>query len=124
MLEAKAKLEAGTPFNQVATEYSEDKARSGGNLGWMNRAGMMVRFDWDLPVSMGDGTLFGSCCHDLHLSGCIPGCLLHNTGQLVCQTRLARNQDEAWLPVSTCTRLGLLVSEATLTCNTLQSRDS
>ena len=30
-----AKLEAGEKFNEVASKYSEDKARSGGSLGWM-----------------------------------------------------------------------------------------
>ena len=34
-LEAMAKLEAGEKFNEVASKYSEDKARSGGSLGWM-----------------------------------------------------------------------------------------
>ena len=32
--EAYAKLEAGEAFATVAREYSEDKARSGGDLGW------------------------------------------------------------------------------------------
>ena len=36
-LEALAKLEAGEKFNEVASKYSEDKARSGGSLGWMVR---------------------------------------------------------------------------------------
>ena len=34
-LEAMAKLEAGEKFNEVASKYSEDKARNGGSLGWM-----------------------------------------------------------------------------------------
>lgn len=34
-LEALAKLEAGEKFNEVASKYSEDKARNGGSLGWM-----------------------------------------------------------------------------------------
>ena len=33
--QALAKLEAGEKFNEVASKYSEDKARSGGSLGWM-----------------------------------------------------------------------------------------
>ena len=36
-LEAMAKLEAGEKFNEVASKYSEDKARNGGSLGWMVR---------------------------------------------------------------------------------------
>ena len=36
-MEALAKLEAGEKFNEVASKYSEDKARSGGSLGWMVR---------------------------------------------------------------------------------------
>ena len=30
-----AKLEAGEKFNEVASKFSEDKARNGGSLGWM-----------------------------------------------------------------------------------------
>jgi NIMA-interacting peptidyl-prolyl cis-trans isomerase 4 len=29
------KLKAGEKFSEVAAKYSEDKARSGGSLGWM-----------------------------------------------------------------------------------------
>ena len=36
-LEALAKLQAGEKFNEVASNYSEDKARSGGSLGWKVR---------------------------------------------------------------------------------------
>ena len=36
-LEAMAKLEAGEKFNEVASKFSEDKARNGGSLGWMVR---------------------------------------------------------------------------------------
>eukprot|EP01105_Mastigella_eilhardi_P005277 TRINITY_DN1701_c0_g1_i3.p2 TRINITY_DN1701_c0_g1~~TRINITY_DN1701_c0_g1_i3.p2 ORF type:complete len:112 (+),score=24.27 TRINITY_DN1701_c0_g1_i3:42-338(+) len=35
--EAYAKLQEGQQFAQVATAYSEDKARNGGELGWMAR---------------------------------------------------------------------------------------
>ncbi|KAJ8951869.1 hypothetical protein NQ318_019845 [Aromia moschata] len=36
-LEALEKLKAGQKFPEVAAAYSEDKARSGGDLGWMTR---------------------------------------------------------------------------------------
>ena len=39
---------------QVATQYSEDKARSGGSLGWMTRGSMVGPFQeaaFALPVS-------------------------------------------------------------------------
>jgi len=37
ILEALAKLEGGSAFTEVAKAYSEDKARSGGDLGWLVR---------------------------------------------------------------------------------------
>ena len=39
---------------QIATQYSEDKARSGGSLGWMTRGSMVGPFQeaaFALPVS-------------------------------------------------------------------------
>merc|ERR1712107_114041 len=53
-LEALAKLEAGEKFNEVASKYSEDKARNGGSLGWMTRGSMVGAFQdaaFALPVS-------------------------------------------------------------------------
>ncbi|CAJ0584923.1 unnamed protein product, partial [Mesorhabditis spiculigera] len=44
VLEALEKLRAGAKFNEVATQYSEDKARSGGDLGWMTRGSMVGDF--------------------------------------------------------------------------------
>jgi NIMA-interacting peptidyl-prolyl cis-trans isomerase 4 len=44
VMEAYAKLQEGVPFNQVAQQYSEDKAKDGGNLGWMVRGGMVGPF--------------------------------------------------------------------------------
>ena len=38
------KLKEGIAFNQVATQYSEDKARNGGSLGWMTRGSMVGPF--------------------------------------------------------------------------------
>ncbi|KAJ2861072.1 Peptidyl-prolyl cis-trans isomerase pin4 [Coemansia aciculifera] len=54
ILEAMEKLKAGTAFNVVATEYSEDKARNGGSLGWMIRGSMDGVFQdaaFELPIS-------------------------------------------------------------------------
>lgn len=44
ILEALAKLDAGTSFAEVAKTYSEDKARSGGDLGWQTRGSMVGAF--------------------------------------------------------------------------------
>merc|ERR1712126_61495 len=54
VLEAMAKLKDGVAFNQVATQYSEDKARNGGSLGWMTRGSMVGPFQdaaFNLPIS-------------------------------------------------------------------------
>ena len=40
-MEAMAKLREGMKFNEVAAQFSEDKARSGGDLGWMTRGSMV-----------------------------------------------------------------------------------
>ncbi|TPP63589.1 Peptidyl-prolyl cis-trans isomerase [Fasciola gigantica] len=53
-LEALEQLRNGKRFNQVAEVYSEDKARSGGDLGWMTRGSMVGAFQdaaFALPVS-------------------------------------------------------------------------
>ncbi|XP_013771675.1 peptidyl-prolyl cis-trans isomerase NIMA-interacting 4-like [Limulus polyphemus] len=54
ILEAMEKIKSGRKFNEVAAEYSEDKARQGGDLGWMNRGSMVGPFQdaaFSLPVS-------------------------------------------------------------------------
>ncbi|KXN90298.1 Peptidyl-prolyl cis-trans isomerase NIMA-interacting 4, partial [Leucoagaricus sp. SymC.cos] len=43
-LEALEKIKEGQSFNKVAQEYSEDKAKSGGSLGWMTRGSMVGAF--------------------------------------------------------------------------------
>ncbi|KAI6204924.1 Peptidyl-prolyl cis-trans isomerase [Aphelenchoides besseyi] len=43
-LEAIEKLKAGQKFHEVAAQYSEDKARSGGDLGWKTRGSMVGAF--------------------------------------------------------------------------------
>ncbi|KAF8348739.1 FKBP-like protein [Amanita rubescens] len=42
--EALQKIQEGQPFNKVAQEYSEDKAKAGGSLGWMTRGSMVGPF--------------------------------------------------------------------------------
>ncbi|GAA5830544.1 hypothetical protein JCM11251_002510 [Rhodosporidiobolus azoricus] len=54
-LEALEKLRAGISFDKVAGEFSEDKARSGGSLGWMTRNQMIGAFQevcFDIPPSV------------------------------------------------------------------------
>jgi len=53
-LEALAKIQAGEKFNEVAAQFSEDKARQGGSLGWQTRGAMVGPFQdaaFALPVS-------------------------------------------------------------------------
>ena len=53
-LEALEKIKAGAKFNEIAAQYSEDKARSGGSLGWQTRGAMVGPFQdaaFALPVS-------------------------------------------------------------------------
>ncbi|XP_037278888.2 peptidyl-prolyl cis-trans isomerase NIMA-interacting 4 [Rhipicephalus microplus] len=53
-LEALEKIKGGMKFNEVAASYSEDKARQGGDLGWMTRGSMVGPFQdaaFALPVS-------------------------------------------------------------------------
>ncbi|CAA7264340.1 unnamed protein product [Cyclocybe aegerita] len=42
--EALQKIQEGQSFNKVAQEYSEDKAKAGGSLGWMVRGSMVGAF--------------------------------------------------------------------------------
>ncbi|CAH2315717.1 peptidyl-prolyl cis-trans isomerase NIMA-interacting 4 [Pelobates cultripes] len=44
VMEAMEKLKSGVRFSEVATQYSEDKARQGGDLGWMTRGSMVGPF--------------------------------------------------------------------------------
>ncbi|KAK9463886.1 peptidyl-prolyl cis-trans isomerase NIMA-interacting 4 [Lipomyces oligophaga] len=43
--EAISKLEAGGKFDAIAREYSEDKARAGGDLGWKPRGSLNRTFE-------------------------------------------------------------------------------
>jgi len=42
--EALQKIQEGQRFDKVAQEYSEDKAKTGGSLGWMTRGSMVGPF--------------------------------------------------------------------------------
>ncbi|KAL4249481.1 Peptidyl-prolyl cis-trans isomerase [Abortiporus biennis] len=42
--EALQKIQEGQRFDKVAQEYSEDKAKAGGSLGWMTRGSMVGAF--------------------------------------------------------------------------------
>jgi len=42
--EALGKIQEGQRFDKVAQEYSEDKAKAGGSLGWMVRGSMVAPF--------------------------------------------------------------------------------
>jgi len=55
-LEAIEKLKAGMKFNEVAAQYSEDKARSGGDLGWMTRGSMVGPFQ-DAAFTLSSSTI-------------------------------------------------------------------
>ena len=44
IMEAMEKLKSRMRFSEVATQYSEDKARQGGDLGWMTRGSMVGPF--------------------------------------------------------------------------------
>ncbi|XP_065212555.1 peptidyl-prolyl cis-trans isomerase NIMA-interacting 4 [Planococcus citri] len=54
VLEALDKLKNGGKFPEIAAQYSEDKARQGGDLGWMIRGSMVGPFQdaaFSLPIS-------------------------------------------------------------------------
>ncbi|GAB7346395.1 hypothetical protein MBLNU457_5098t1 [Dothideomycetes sp. NU457] len=43
--EALKKLNEGAKFDDVAREFSEDKARAGGSLGWKTKGSLMPEFE-------------------------------------------------------------------------------
>ncbi|OZC08651.1 PPIC-type PPIASE domain protein [Onchocerca flexuosa] len=60
-MEAIEKLKSGLKFNEVAANYSEDKAKSGGDLGWMTRGSMVGAFQdaaFALPNSTVDNPIY------------------------------------------------------------------
>jgi NIMA-interacting peptidyl-prolyl cis-trans isomerase 4 len=61
VMEAMAKLQAGESFAKVAEQYSEDKARNGGSLGWMTRGSMVGAFQdaaFQLSISTVDKPIY------------------------------------------------------------------
>ena len=60
-MEAIAALQKGDSFAAVAMKYSEDKARSGGALGWMSRGSMVGEFQeaaFSLPPSSSEAPIY------------------------------------------------------------------
>uniref|UniRef100_A0A0B7BG43 Peptidyl-prolyl cis-trans isomerase n=1 Tax=Arion vulgaris TaxID=1028688 RepID=A0A0B7BG43_9EUPU len=56
VLEAIEKLKSGMKFSEVAAQYSEDKARQGGDLGWMTRGSMVGPFQ-DAAFALPNSTI-------------------------------------------------------------------
>ncbi|KAF2860722.1 peptidyl-prolyl cis-trans isomerase PIN4 [Piedraia hortae CBS 480.64] len=62
--EALAKLREGVKFDQVAHEFSEDKARQGGSLGWKTKGSLLPEFEavaFALEVSTTNSPKFAEC---------------------------------------------------------------
>ncbi|KAK5132602.1 Peptidyl-prolyl cis-trans isomerase pin4 [Meristemomyces frigidus] len=62
--EALAKLNAGGKFDDVAREFSEDKARAGGSLGWKTKGSLMAEFEaiaFELEQSTTGSPKWGEC---------------------------------------------------------------
>uniref|UniRef100_A0A915D9U9 Peptidyl-prolyl cis-trans isomerase n=1 Tax=Ditylenchus dipsaci TaxID=166011 RepID=A0A915D9U9_9BILA len=60
-LEAMEQLKAGAKFHEVAAKFSEDKARNGGDLGWITRGSMIGPFQdaaFVLPKSTVDKPIY------------------------------------------------------------------
>uniref|UniRef100_A0A0R3RFP3 Peptidyl-prolyl cis-trans isomerase n=1 Tax=Elaeophora elaphi TaxID=1147741 RepID=A0A0R3RFP3_9BILA len=60
-MEAIEKLKSGLKFTEVAANYSEDKAKLGGDLGWMTRGSMVGSFQdaaFALPNSTVDKPVY------------------------------------------------------------------
>ncbi|KAJ3155461.1 Peptidyl-prolyl cis-trans isomerase pin4 [Geranomyces variabilis] len=55
-MEAIAQLQEGISFDKVAQNFSEDKAKAGGSLGWMVRASMVGPFQ-DAAFSLTPSTV-------------------------------------------------------------------
>ncbi|KAL5612636.1 hypothetical protein BROUX41_004269 [Berkeleyomyces rouxiae] len=53
--EALAKIREGVKFDEVARQFSEDKARQGGALGWKTRGGLDPKFE-EVAYALEDST--------------------------------------------------------------------
>ncbi|KAK5685037.1 Peptidyl-prolyl cis-trans isomerase pin4 [Elasticomyces elasticus] len=62
--EALAKLNAGGKFDDVAREFSEDKARTGGALGWKTKESLLPEFSavaFDVAASTTNSPKWAEC---------------------------------------------------------------
>ncbi|KAF2772973.1 FKBP-like protein [Teratosphaeria nubilosa] len=62
--EALAKLNSGAKFDDVAREFSEDKARQGGALGWKTKESVLPEFAevaFELEASTTNNPKWGEC---------------------------------------------------------------
>ncbi|KAM3416061.1 Peptidyl-prolyl cis-trans isomerase [Cercospora zeina] len=62
--EALAKINAGAKFDDVARDFSEDKARTGGALGWKTKESLLPQFSavaFDLAASTTAKPVIGEC---------------------------------------------------------------
>ncbi|KAK1068006.1 Peptidyl-prolyl cis-trans isomerase pin4 [Friedmanniomyces endolithicus] len=62
--EALAKLNSGASFDSVAKEFSEDKARAGGSLGWRTKESLLPAFSavaFELATSTTNSPKWGEC---------------------------------------------------------------
>ncbi|EMD00545.1 hypothetical protein BAUCODRAFT_172931 [Baudoinia panamericana UAMH 10762] len=62
--EALAKLNGGAKFDEIAREFSEDKARQGGLLGWKTKGALMPEFEavaFDLQPSTTANPKWAEC---------------------------------------------------------------
>jgi peptidyl-prolyl cis-trans isomerase NIMA-interacting 4 len=60
--EALAKLREGSKFDEVARDFSEDKARQGGSLGWKTRGSLLADFEavaYGLEISTAANPVWG-----------------------------------------------------------------
>jgi len=71
LLEAKSRIDSGQDFAAVAREMSEDKARAGGDLGWIMRGKMVKEFE-DVVFSLAVGAVSQpfKTCHGWHIAKC------------------------------------------------------
>ncbi|KAK0353771.1 Peptidyl-prolyl cis-trans isomerase pin4 [Friedmanniomyces endolithicus] len=70
--EALAKLNGGASFDSVAREFSEDKARAGGSLGWKTKESLLPEFSavaFELAASTTNSPKWGelrSTAYEIH----------------------------------------------------------